>query len=291
MVWSQTWSWSISWTVWPRLSREDQWFGPNRSWGPTVYETLDIHDPQFSQWPLLGCARYRWGGWDPEELSDCWLAHNQHGVEPSASSSSIESRLEPRSSKLHTKCFDGKLVSPALLTSGSTGVQALPASLPDSRLPTLHQFQWPLCYHWGNLPKFMWSIRGCATHTHTHTHTHSVCCLRPHHPSSLCTALGKDFPRMVSGWLLIPGWPRLPLKPSESLWGGLWLLLWSTVSVFSLVCLQGGDDEMEDGLAQLLSLACQSVLVFSFCQRVSRAGLKPMSSTLKEKRTYLQLKL
>ena len=171
MVWSQTWSWSISWTVWPRLSREEQWFGPNRSWGPTVYETLDIHDPQFSQWPLLGCARYRWGGWDSEELSDCWLAHNQHGVEPSASSSSIESRLEPRSSKLHTKCFDGKLVSPALLTSGSTGVQALPASLPDSRLPTLHQFQWPLCYHWGNLPKFMWSIRGCATHTHTHTHT------------------------------------------------------------------------------------------------------------------------
>ena len=174
MVWSQTWSWSISWTVWPRLSREEQWFGPNRSWGPTVYETLDIHDPQFSQWPLLGCARYRWGGWDSEELSDCWLAHNQHGVEPSASSSSIESRLEPRSSKLHTKCFDGKLVSPALLTSGSTGVQALPALLPDSRLPTLHQFQWPLCYHWGNLPKFMWSIRGCATHTHTHTHTHTV---------------------------------------------------------------------------------------------------------------------
>ena len=129
------------------------------------------------------------------------------------------------------------------------------------------------------------------THTHTHTHTQSVCCLRPHRPSSLCTALGKDFPRMVSGWLLIPGWPRLPLKPSESLWGGLWLLLWSTVSVFSLVCLQGGDDEMEDGFAQLLSLACQSVLVLSFCQRVSRAGLKPMSSTLKEKSTYLQLKL
>lgn len=52
------------------------------------------------------------------------------------------------------------------------------------------------------------------------------------------------------------------MKLSESLWGGFWLLLGSAVSVFSLVCLQGQDDETEDCLGQLLSLACQSVIVF-----------------------------
>lgn len=67
------------------------------------------------------------------------------------------------------------------------------------------------------------------------------------------------------------------MKWSESLWGGFWPLLRSTGAVFSLVCLQGQDDETEDCLGQLLSLPCQSVVVFSFCQRVFMAVLKTHS--------------
>ena len=207
MVWGQKWSWSISWTVWPRLCGEEQWFGPNRSQGPTVCETLCIHDPQFSQWPLLGCALYRWGGWDPGELNDCWLAHSQHGAEPSASSYSPESRLEPRNSRLHTKCFDWKLVSPTPLTSGSMGVQTLPASLPNSKLPAnptpapvpsviIEEAICPSsCGELEAVPRTYSHTHTCAhthplthmrtqtrtlTHTHTHSHIHMHTLTRTH---------------------------------------------------------------------------------------------------------------
>lgn len=64
------------------------------------------------------------------------------------------------------------------------------------------------------------------------------------------------------------------MELSELLWGSFWPLLRSTISVFSLVCLQGQDDETKDCLGQLLSLACQSAVVFSCCQRVFTAVLK-----------------
>ena len=128
------------------------------------------------------------------------MAHSQHGAEPSASSYSPESRLEPRNSRLHTKCFDWKLVSPTPLTSGSMGVQTLPASLPNSKLPAnptpapvpsviIEEAICPSsCGELEAVPRTYSHTHTCAhthplthmrtqtrtlTHTHTHMHAHS----------------------------------------------------------------------------------------------------------------------
>ena len=135
------------------------------------------------------------------------MAHSQHGAEPSASSYSPESRLEPRNSRLHTKCFDWKLVSPTPLTSGSMGVQTLPASLPNSKLPAnptpapvpsviIEEAICPSsCGELEAVPRTYSHTHTCAhthplthmrtqtrtlTHTHTHSHIHMHTLTRTH---------------------------------------------------------------------------------------------------------------
>lgn len=116
--------------------------------------------------------------------------------------------------------------------------------------------------------------------------------LRPHHLSSLCIVMGKGFQRTVSGLTADPWETQTSYAAEQSLWGSFWPLLRSTVSVFCLVCLQGQDDETKDSLGQLLSFACQSAVVFSCCQRVFTAVLKPHEVYIpEEQRGYLQFKL
>lgn len=84
------------------------------------------------------------------------------------------------------------------------------------------------------------------------------------------------------------------MKLSEPLCGRLLAPLTSTISVFSLVCLQGRDDETENRLGQRLSLACQSVPLFSFCISGRRGVLHNWAETHEidiGRRDYLQLKL